>query len=56
MLRWFVAFTPIGGAIILPLVVPFIVDRFGIGLGVFSTLLLSSLWFVAMLRTSEMPH
>ncbi len=56
MLRWFVALTPIAGAIILPLAVPIIIERFGISSGVIAVLLLTSIWFVAMLRTSEMPH
>jgi hypothetical protein len=30
--------------------------RVGIGAGVAVALVLSSLWFVAMLRTAEMPH
>ena len=56
MTRWFVAFTPIAGAIIFPLVIPITISQFGISFGVITTLLLSTLWFVAMLRTSEMPH
>tara|TARA_B100000700_G_C14706015_1_gene696769 strand:- start:118 stop:291 length:174 start_codon:yes stop_codon:yes gene_type:complete len=56
MLRWFVAITPIAGAILLPLIVPITIAKFGIGSGVLSALTLSSLWFIAMLRTSEMPH
>ncbi len=56
ILRWFVAFTPIAGAIILPLVVPITISKFGLAPGVLTTLILSSLWFIAMLRTSEMPH
>ncbi len=56
MLRWFVAVTPIAGAIVFPLLIPVIIARLGIGPGVFSALVLSTLWFAAMLRTSEMPH
>ena len=56
MLRWFVALTPLAGAIIFPLVVPFTMTKYGIGTGVFFALLISTIWFVAMLRTSEMPH
>ncbi len=56
MLRWFVAVTPLAGAIIFPLAVPLVIARLGIGPGVLSALILSTLWFVAMLRTSEMPH
>ena len=56
MLRPIVAFTPILGAIIFPLVVPLIMARFGLAPGIMIALILSTLWFVAMLRTSEMPH
>ena len=55
-LRWFVAITPLAGAMAFPLVVPVVMNRLGIGAGVITALLLSSLWFIAMLRTSEMPH
>tara|TARA_Y100001968_G_scaffold107196_2_gene96948 strand:+ start:5568 stop:5738 length:171 start_codon:yes stop_codon:yes gene_type:complete len=56
MLRLFVAITPVAGAIILPLIVPITIAKFGLGPGVMCALILSSVWFVAMLRTSEMPH
>ena len=56
MLRWFVAITPVAGAIIFPLVIPITMNWFGISCGVILALLLSTLWFVAMLKTSEMPH
>ncbi len=56
MMRWFIAVTPIAGAIIFPVIVPLIIVRFGLGAGIGLALLLSSMWFVAMLRTSEMPH
>ena len=39
-----------------PIVVPIVINRFGISSGVLTALLLSSLWFIAMLKTSEMPH
>ena len=55
-LRWFVAITPLAGAMAFPLVVPVVMNRFGIGSGVIAVLILSSLWFIAMLKTSEMPH
>ena len=54
--RWLVAFTPIIGAISFPLIVPIAISRFGLTTGVLLALTLSTLWFVAMLRTSEMPH
>ena len=56
MARWFVAFTPIAGALAFPLAVPIIISRFGISYGVITALVFSTLWFVVMLRTSEMPH
>ncbi len=56
MARWFVAITPIAGAIVFPLLVPIAISRLGISYGLISALVFSILWFVAMLRTSEMPH
>ena len=56
MRKNFVAFTPIFGAITFPLVVPLTISRFGVNYGIIIALLISSLWFIAMLRTSEMPH
>ena len=56
MARWFIAITPVAGAILFPLLVPITISRFGISYGVLATLILCTLWFVAMLRTSEMPH
>ena len=55
-LRRFVAITPLAGAIIFPLVVPLSMARLGVGAGVLMTLMVSTIWFVAMLRTAEMPH
>ena len=55
-LRWFVAITPLAGAMVFPLVVPLVMARVSIGAGVGLALVLSGLWFVAMLKTSEMPH
>ena len=56
MLRLIVASTPLLGALLFPLVVPLAIVRFGIETGVIVALLLSTLWFVSMLITSEMPH
>ena len=56
MVRLIVAFTPLVGAIAFPLLIPTTIERLGLGPGVFSALVLSTLWFIAMLRTSEMPH
>ena len=56
MLKKIVAFTPWFGALTFPLLVPITISRFGVNYGIFIALLISSLWFIAMLRTSEMPH
>ena len=50
------AITPILGAVTFPLIVPLTISKFGVNYGILSALLISSLWFIAMLRTSEMPH
>lgn len=55
-MRWIVAITPLAGAMAFPVVVPLTIARVGIGAGVAVALVLSTLWFVAMLRTAEMPH
>ena len=55
-LRWFVAITPLAGAMAFPLIVPLVMARVGIAAGVTVALVLSSFWFIAMLKTSEMPH
>ena len=55
-LRWFVAITPLAGAMIFPIAVPLVMARVSIAAGVALALVLSSLWFIAMLKTSEMPH
>ena len=55
-LRWFVAITPLAGAMAFPLIVPLVMARGGIAAGVAVALVLSSFWFIAMLKTSEMPH
>ena len=56
MLKKIVAFTPLLGALSFPLIVPITISKFGVTYGILSALLISSLWFIAMLRTSEMPH
>ena len=55
-LRWFVAIPPLAGAMAFPLIVPLVMARVGIAAGVAVALVLSSFWFIAMLKTSEMPH
>tara|TARA_Y100000589_G_scaffold188525_1_gene178421 strand:- start:165 stop:335 length:171 start_codon:yes stop_codon:yes gene_type:complete len=56
MKKKFIAFTPLMGALTFPLVVPITISKFGINYGIIISLLICSLWFVAMLRTAEMPH
>jgi hypothetical protein len=50
-----VAATPVVGSILFPLVVSLLMVRVSITAGVLAAVLIGSLWFVAMLRTSEMP-
>ncbi|MEB3165390.1 MAG: hypothetical protein VKO65_01835 [Cyanobacteriota bacterium] len=54
-LKALVAFTPLAGSLLFPLAVPLLMMRVGIGAGVLAAVLIGSLWFTAMLRTSEMP-
>ena len=56
MQKKIVALTPLFGALSFPLIVPVTISKFGIYYGILSALVFSSLWFIAMLRTSEMPH
>ncbi len=56
MLKKIIAFTPIFGALTFPLLVPITISKFGVNYGILTALVISSLWFIAMLRTSEMPH
>ncbi|MFM7312834.1 MAG: hypothetical protein ACKO0M_06665 [Cyanobium sp.] len=54
-LRAFVALTPLLGTLLFPLVVALLMVRTSIGTGVLGAVIVGSLWFVAMLRTAEMP-
>jgi hypothetical protein len=54
-LRVVVAATPVAGSLLFPLVVPLLMVRVSIGAGVLAAVVIGSLWFAAMLRTSEMP-
>ena len=56
MKKNFIAFTPLMGALTFPTVVPITISKFGTNYGIIIALLISSLWFIAMLRTAEMPH
>ena len=53
--RALVAFTPLLGAVSCPVAVPLVMKHLGIPAAVLTAMALGSLWFVAMLRTSEMP-
>jgi hypothetical protein len=55
-LKLMVAVTPMLGAVIFPIVVPLLMVRVSISAGVIAAVLIGTLWFVAMLRTSEMPE
>jgi hypothetical protein len=54
-LRALVAFTPLAGTLAFPLVVPLLMLRYNLTVGLIGAVLIGTLWFVAMLRTSEMP-
>jgi hypothetical protein len=54
-LKILVAATPLMGALVVPVLVPLLMVRVSIAAGVLALVGVSSLWFVAMLRTSEMP-
>ena len=56
MKKNFIAITPLMGAVTFPILVPITISKFGINYGIIIALLISSLWFIAMLRTAEMPH
>ena len=53
--RTLVAFTPLLGALTFPLVVPLLMSRVSIQISVLAAVLIAALWFVAMLRSAEMP-
>jgi hypothetical protein len=54
-MRVFVAATPLAGALLFPLVVPIVLKQLGIPAAVLTAVLLGTVWFVAMLRSAEMP-
>ena len=54
-LKTVVAATPLVGSLLVPLAVPLLMVRVSVGAGVLAAVLLSCLWFTAMLRTSELP-
>ena len=56
MRKNFIAITPMLGSITFPIIVPITISKYGVSIGILAALIISSLWFIAMLRTSEMPH
>jgi hypothetical protein len=50
-----VAATPLLGAIAFPLSVPLMLRLAGLPAAVLTAVILGTLWFVAMLRSAEMP-
>jgi hypothetical protein len=56
MLRRLVAVTPMAGALAFPLLVPLVMKHLGIPAAVLTAVVVGTLWFVAMLRTSELPQ
>lgn len=55
VLKAVVASTPLLGSLVVPILVPLLMVRVSIAAGVLALVAAGSLWFVAMLRTSEMP-
>ena len=50
-----IAATPVTGAIAFALLVPLLMTRVSLSAGIAGAVTIGTLWFVAMLRTSEMP-
>jgi hypothetical protein len=55
LLKAVVAATPLVGALLVPVLVPLLMVRVNIAAGVLALVVIGTGWFVAMLRTSEMP-
>ena len=51
-----VALTPLAGALAFPLAVPLVMKHMGIPAAVLTAVLVGTVWFIAMLRTSELPQ
>jgi hypothetical protein len=54
-LKLVVAITPVAGSLAFPLLVPLLMLKVSISAGMLAAVVIGSVWFVAMLRTSEMP-
>lgn len=55
LLKVVVAATPLVGSLLVPVLVPVLMVRVNIAAGVLALVVIGTGWFVAMLRTSEMP-
>jgi len=55
-LKLMVALTPMAGALAFPLAVPLVMKHLGIPAAVLTAVVVGTVWFVAMLRTSELPQ
>ncbi|MBM5798226.1 MAG: hypothetical protein FJ050_12405 [Cyanobacteria bacterium M_surface_7_m2_040] len=53
--RAIVAFTPLAGALVLPLVVPVLMSRVSLTASLLAAVIGATAWFVLMLRSAEMP-
>ncbi|MCS5707173.1 hypothetical protein NZK27_13365 [Synechococcus sp. FGCU-3] len=51
-----VALTPLAGALAFPLAVPLVMKHMGIPAAVLTAVVVGTVWFIAMLRTSELPQ
>ncbi|MEB3234586.1 MAG: hypothetical protein VKM98_04075 [Cyanobacteriota bacterium] len=50
-----VAFTPLLGAVVLPLVIPVLIKQVSLTASLLAAVIGATAWFVIMLRTAEMP-
>jgi len=55
LLKVVVAVTPLVGSLLVPVLVPVLMVRVNIAARVLALVVIGTGWFVAMLRTSEMP-
>lgn len=55
-LKLVVALTPMAGALAFPVAVPLVMKHLGIPAAVLTAVVVGTAWFVAMLRTSELPQ
>jgi len=51
-----VALTPLAGSLAFPLAVPLVMKHMGIPAAVLTAVVVGTVWFIAMLRTSELPQ